>query len=238
MYRLADLNIQLKSMYSYVHNQCEAYLFPSLPNLTVSIEQRDIDLERRKSAREDARMGRQDLTYPDLYLETLAVYRKIAEALPNFDGFVFHGSAMAVEKQGYIIAAPSGTGKSTHARLWRELLGRKVLMVNDDKPIIRFKGSQPFVYGSPWDGKEELSNNISVPLKAICFLERAQENHITEINDQEALPLLVRQTYRPSAVQALQKTLALLDKLNVKKYRLYCNMDKSAAELSHRIMKG
>ena len=111
-------------------------------------------------------------------------------------------------------------------------------MVNDDKPLIRVTEDEAIVYGTPWDGKHRLSSNIAVPLKAICILERAEENHIVPITKSEALPMLIQQAYRPADPVALAKTLTLIDRLNVSFYRLSCNMDISAAVLSYNTMKG
>lgn len=239
VYRMADINIRIDSLYPFVQDQCAAYGREGPPELTVQTDARDIAYERQKSAREDARMGRPVCDHADVYLESLAVYRKIAEKLPAFGGFVFHGSAVAVDGQGYIFTAKSGTGKSTHARLWRALLGDRAVMVNDDKPVIRLMDGVPFVFGTPWDGKEHLSKNISVPLKAVCILERSPENRIRAISAHEALPTLIQQAYRPASPEALEKTMGLLDRLlrHAKLYRLGCNMDFSAAELSYHTMK-
>ena len=49
--------------------------------------------------------------------------------------------------------------------------------------------------------------------------------------------MLMQQAYRPADPAALMKTLQLIDGLNVSFYRLSCNMDISAAELSYRTMK-
>ena len=212
------------------------YRSDGIPCLAVQTTTDDIAFERERAAKEDKKEGRESIPWPDDYLETLAAYRKIAEKLPEYGGFLFHGSAIAADGQGYVFTAASGTGKSTHARLWRELLGGRAVMVNDDKPIIRMLDGVPFVFGTPWDGKEHLSQNISVPLKAICILERSLENRIREISKQEALPMLVQQAYRPFDPLALAKTVTLLDGLNVKYYRLGCNMDVSAAALSCHAM--
>ena len=167
------------------------------------------------------------------------MYRQIAEKMPAYDTVLFHGSCVAVNGEGYLFTAGSGTGKSTHAYLWRQLLGEKAVMVNDDKPLIRIReDGTAVVYGTPWDGKHRLSTNIAVPLKAVCILERAGENHIVPITKTDALPMLIRQTYRPADSAALAITLTLIDRLNVPFYRLSCNMDISAAELSYNTMKG
>ena len=208
---------------------CQFYLTDSSAQWTVQVSQQDIDLERSRADRPG---------YSDAYLETLAVYRKIAERMPAYDTFLFHGSAIAVDGAAYIFTAKSGTGKSTHARLWREMLGERAVMVNDDKPLIRVHpDGAATVYGTPWDGKHRLSSNIAVPVRAICILERAQENRIREISKAEALPMLLQQTYRPADPAALAKTLTLIDRLKVKLYRLGCNMEKEAAEVSYNAMK-
>ena len=229
-YRFADVTVCVKSLHEDVHMLCGGYAVEGQENFAIATDQRDIDFERSRADRPG---------YSDAYLETLAVYRKIAEKMPEYDTFLFHGSAIAVEGAAYIFTAKSGTGKSTHARLWREMMGSRAVMVNDDKPLIRVHpDGAATVYGTPWDGKHHLSSNIAVPLRVICILERSPENHIREITKAEAMPMLLQQAYRPADPAALAKTLALIDRLNVKLFRLGCNMDRSAAELSYNRMKG
>lgn len=238
-YRIGGRRIAIQSLFSRVHNYCQDYACEGAADLTVSVTRADIDYERERSAREDRAEGRVVREYPDAYLEELAVYRKIAEWMPGRDTFLFHGSAIAVDGVTYLFTAKSGTGKSTHARLWRELLGERAEMVNDDKPLIRVtETGEAVVYGTPWNGKHRLGSNISVPLKAICVLERSAENHIGKIDRAEALPTLLQQAYRPADPAALAKTLALIDRMKVEYYRLGCNMEIGAAELAYNTMKG
>ena len=176
--------------------------------------------------------------YLDKYLEELAVYRKIAEVMPRYDTILFHGSAVAVDGIGYLFAARSGTGKSTHTALWRDLFGERAVMVNDDKPLLHI-AEEVTVYGTPYDGKHRLSSNIAVPLKAVCILTRASENTIEPIKKNDAYPMLLGQTYRPADPVSMQKTMLLIDKLadRVRLYRLGCNMDISAAETAYNGMR-
>ena len=238
VYRFAEINIEISSVYEATHKLCQSYEVDAVPFFAIEATNLDIDFERKKAVQEDISEGHTIREYSDAYLETLAVYRKIAEKMPDYDTFLFHGSAIAVEGEAFLFTAKSGTGKSTHARLWRELLGDRAVMVNDDKPLIRVhENGAATVYGTPWDGKHRLSSNIAVPVRAICILKRARENRIREITKQEALPMLIQQAYRPADPAALTKTLMLLDRLNVKLYLLGCNMDISAAELSYHTMK-
>lgn len=230
IYRFAGINIRITSVYPDVHLLCSDYSTDEPIDYHVESTLTDIELERSKSSNSVA---------PDDYFETLAVYRKIAENLPYYDTVLFHGSAIAVDDEAFVFAAASGTGKSTHTRLWRELLGNKAIMINDDKPLIKVQtDGTAMVYGTPWDGKHHLSTNIGVPLKAICILKRAEGNSISEITKRDALPMLIQQTYRPADMDAMSKTLMLLERMKVRLYFLCCNMDISAARLSYETMKG
>ncbi len=239
VYRLAEKNIEISTLHERVHIQCAEYRFSGTPDFSVEITQEDIDREKEESAREEENEGVAIRPYSEPYLETLAVYRQIAEKMPDCDTILFHGSCVAVDGVGYLFAAGSGTGKSTHTRLWRELLGEHAVMVNDDKPLIRVNAGGATVFGTPWDGKHHLSTNTAVPLKAVCFLSRAKENRIEPAAVTQSFPLLLQQVYRPADPAALEKTLRLIDLLcrSVKLYRLGCNMSIEAAELSYHTMK-
>jgi len=169
------------------------------------------------------------------FIETLALFRTIAEQLPAHDRVLFHGSSLAIDGKGVLFTAKSGTGKSTHTRLWREVFGDRVVMVNDDKPFLHITPEGTTVYGTPWRGKHRLGSNISAPLRAICIVCRGEENRIQRATFREALPTLLQQTYMPEDPRMLQRTLALADRLSrtVPVYRLYCNMDPQAAQVAY-----
>lgn len=238
--KIADKRIAVASLHSFVQSYCRDYLTTEQADFSVRISQPDIDREREQSRQEDLKENLPVRAFPDDYLETLAIYRKIADKLPDFDTVLFHGSAIAVDGIGYLFTAKSGTGKSTHTRLWREKFGERAVMVNDDKPLIRMTKQGAAVYGTPWDGKHALSANISVPLQAVCILERSAENHITQITAKQAYNMLVQQVHKPKDPQKLLKTLQLIDRLTdkVRLYRLGCNMDIAAAEVAYNAMKG
>lgn len=204
----------------------------------IRITQSDIDFEREKSAREDIKEGIPIRHFSDAYLETLAVYRKIADYLLSCDTLLFHGSVIAVDGEGYLFTAKSGTGKSTHTRLWREYFGERAVMVNDDKPLLHITDSGVTAYGTPWDGKHRLSTNIAVPLKGICILTRDTTNHIEQAEPHAAYPMIVQQTNRSLTVDGMKQTLSLIDRmLNVVPvYRLGCNMDIEAARVAYEGM--
>ena len=239
IYRIAGKVIEVRSIYSRVHEYCRDYRFDGTPDLTVAVSQEDIGYERERERAAALLEGRQPYIPAEDSLEELAVYRKIAEGMLEYDTFLFHGSCVAVNGEGYLFTASSGTGKSTHTALWRKLLGDRAVMVNDDKPLIRADGSGVTVYGTPYNGKHRLGADIAVPLKAVCLLERAPENTIVPVTRDEAYVRLVQQTYRPAEPVLMMKTMMLIDRLadGVKLYRLGCNMDIEAAAVAYEGMK-
>ena len=240
IYKIADKIIGIVSIHSEVHELCQDYKWKGVPDFSVETKQESIEFEREKSRNEDIKEGIPIRNFSDDYLETLAVYRKIAEKMIDFDTILFHGSVIAVDGTGYLFTAKSGTGKSTHTRLWRELFGERAVMVNDDKPLIKISENGIMVHGTPWDGKHRLSTNTSVPLKAVCVLERSEDNRIEKVTADSVYNMLVQQVYRPQSPGKLLKTLKLIDVLadNAAFYRLGCNMDISAAETAYNAMKG
>ena len=238
--KMAGHRISVDAMEMHMSELFAEYLCDETPEISVSTTPEDLDLERQKSAREDALEGREPRSYPTAYLETIAIQRKITEALFAHDTLLFHGSVIAVDGEAFLITAKSGTGKSTHTRLWRELLGDRAVMVNDDKPFLQILEDGVLVHGSPWNGKHRLGSNISVPLKAICILERGEKNEIAPISAKEAVMMLMQQSCRPMDGRKMPKYLELLDGLSrrVAFYRLKCTIDPEAAKLSYETMSG
>ena len=239
-YKMADKVIEVTSIYERVHNYCKDYLTEEPADFSVTITSEDISAEKQKSDSEYAYEGKPLPNFSDALLEETAVYRKIAEKMPDYDTFVFHGSVIAVDGIGYLFTAKSGTGKSTHTRLWREYLGDRAVMVNDDKPLISVRNNSIIVYGTPYNGKHRLGYNIAVPLKAICVITRGEKNSIVRIDKQEVYAILLQQAYRPQDPLQMAKTLKLVDRMaaGVELYKLACNMDIEAAKVAFDGMKG
>ena len=231
-YKLADVPLQITSLYDEVQTMCDSYRTDEEPQLFISTTQADILSESQQSDEERRQEGLPEYHYPAPYLETLAVYRQLATQLLEHHILLMHGSVIAVDGEAYLFTARSGTGKSTHVRLWRELFGNRAVMVNDDKPLVHVSQQGATIFGTPWNGKHQLGSNISAPLKAICILTRSEKNHIEELTPQQAMQSLLQQTHLPK--EALTQALTLLGLLlkQVKLYRLGCNMNPEAAQVA------
>ena len=176
---------------------------------------------------------------PAWYIENTALHSMIAEELIRYDALLVHGSAIAADGDAYLFIASSGTGKSTHTRLWRELLQDRAWMLNDDKPLLRLQDGVVLAYGTPWDGKHHLSRNASAPLKGIARIKRSENNHIERLSEAEAFPIFYRHAFRTEDRARMQKILSIEQSIIrvVPFYSLACNMEPEAASLAFETMK-
>lgn len=231
-YKIADVVFEAGFTYAYTPKICKEYEYTGDEKPSFSIKLTPEQLAHEKSLAPD---------FPEPYLESLGVFRKLCEyVLESANGIIFHSSAIMVDGNAYLFTAPSGTGKSTHTRIWREMLGDRAVMVNDDKPIIRYVDGAFYVYGTPWNGKHGLGTNCKAKIKAICNIYQAKENKIEKAQVKDILPVLLNQTLRPQDLGGMDKLLAILSKLleSVDLYRLGCNISREAAMLSYSTMSG
>lgn len=114
-----------------------------------------------------------------------------ALATANRRTALFHAAAVSLEGKGYMFLGQSGTGKSTHARLWQKNIEGAEL-VNDDNPVVRIYDDGCIkVYGSPWSGKTPCYRNVSYPLGGIVKLNQASYNKIWRLGGVQSYAALV-----------------------------------------------
>lgn len=237
--KLADITIGISSMYEKTKESFREYLTENEPVFSLTVTDPELDREREITALN--RMIEPGKAYPQTKnaLEEQWIYHQIASNMPNYNVLLFHGSAVAVDGQAYLFAAPSGTGKSTHTRLWRQHFGDRAVMINDDRPLLKCTKNGVTVFGSPWKGKHRLGSNISVPLKAVCLLRRDTANSIAPISVEEAFPSLLKQVYRTDSISSTAKILGLLERItqSTNLYCLKCNTELEAAFISYKGMQ-
>ena len=173
------------------------------------------------------------------------LYRLAIEELPKHGSFISHAAVVEYDGLAYAFMAPSGTGKSTHIKLWMDTLGPDATVINGDKPILRIDktpASEPQIIacGSPWAGKEGWQTNTSAPLAGLCFLTRGNIDTCHRISPTEAFNSAMRQIYMPSDPVSAVSTLDFVDVLlqTVPLYQLSCTMNKTAVKASFEAMTG
>ncbi len=228
-FSIADTNIHCEVNYEYSFKYCKDYITDGPADLCITISKKDI-LDELKWQEDQAEGSR-----TEAYIESLALYRRICTELALRDTVLIHGSSLMKGGKAFLFCAPSGTGKSTHTRLWREVFGSDVVMINDDKPLVRISDNgPPMIYGTPWNGKHRLGAPVSAPLGNICFLERGESNSISPVSKKDAFQRLLQFTFRPDSPLEMASVLGTLDSIVrfADFWKLSCNMDPQAAVVS------
>lgn len=228
-YLFADFKIEIEEKFPDKKKSCDLFLTEfEESDFSFSISKEELIEESQNDIRVSG----------DAYLEFIAMNRKLAEWLPLNNAFLLHSAVFDVSGVGVAFAALSGTGKTTHMRLWKELLGEKMVVVNGDKPIVRFfddEPDMPYAYGNPWNGKEHFGRNMRTPLKHICFIERSGTNFVEKMNKADAVNLIFNQVYMPKDSIAVMNTMQLIDRLlsccNL--WKIHCNMELDAAKIAY-----
>lgn len=152
-----------------------------------------------------------------------------------------HTSVIVCHGEAVMFLGESGTGKSTHTRLWRETIEGATLL-NDDSPFIGINDGKVVAYGSPWSGKTPCYKAESYPLRAIVRLSQAPHNAIRRLRGAQAMGALLPSlppafAYDSRLEEAMIDVLsAVLGKVPV--YHLECLPDTAAAQLSHDTVFG
>jgi hypothetical protein len=154
------------------------------------------------------------------------------------NGLHVHSVALNWQGNGIVFAAPSGVGKSTHAHLWKA--NYDVSILDGDVSACRIIEGKPLVFGLPWCGTSEEYMNSSVPLKAVVFLEQADENHIIKLEKSEAVMRLISGSFLPFWSEYLMEQVfetanQLSDKVAC--FLLRCRPDREAVEMVIRCIK-
>lgn len=151
-----------------------------------------------------------------------------------------HASAINYKGDAILFSAPSKTGKSTHARMWMEKFKEDVSMINDDKPLIFLDQNKFMVSGSPFSGKQGINQNVVKPLKAIIFLEQANQDEMIRLNTTEALLRLVKNMLRPKDEETWNKLLLLMNELLAVTpiYLLNATKSMTSVTLVHQMLYG
>ena len=147
-----------------------------------------------------------------------------------------HTSCIVYQDKAVLFLGESGTGKSTHTRLWRENIEGAILL-NDDSPIIRVEGGKLWAYGSPWSGKTPCYKNERYELKACVRLSQAPHNRIVKLPALHAYGAI-----HPSCPPEFAYDSSLYNHVgsiisdllsNIPIYHMECLPDSDAALLAH-----
>lgn len=162
-------------------------------------------------------------------------------ATSQLNTIAVHTSTITYQGRNVLFLGESGTGKSTHTRLWRENIPGATLL-NDDSPILRVIDGEAWIYGSPWSGKTPCYKNERYPLAACVRLSQAPENKIRRLRLVEAYAAIHPScppdfAYDEYLYDGISRTLSQMLKV-VPCYHLACLPNAEAAQLSCQTVFG
>ena len=224
--KIVDKALEINAFNESTKKYCGNFLSEEEPDYTIIMTEEDLKNERTNSS--DGKVYVNE--------EISALYRKIANLLVEENIIVFHSSSFMVNGNAFLITARSGVGKSTHSRNLKQFIGDDFIYINDDKPMLKVEDNNVTVYGTPWNGKERISNDVSAPLRAIMFLSRGATNTYRKIvNKEEIYIKMISQIYLPKEKSKREKALKVADQLlkNVNFYEINVTKDLESAKMTY-----
>ena len=230
-YKFGDIPVEIEYRGTYFEKKAKDYITDEKPLFSIIATDEDLVYEQEHA--EDGAV------YSKPYIEYVAIYRLFCEKAIDYGVVLLHSSVVEVDGECYLFAAKSGTGKSTHTRMWREVFNDRAVMINDDKPLIKEEDGKFYAYGTPWDGKHGLSVNRRSPIKAICYIEQGEKNEIKKADVTDITHKLIAQVYRPRNKEGVIKTLDFADSMlkSIPMYEMKCTISHEAAEMAYDMMK-
>lgn len=144
----------------------------------------------------------------EAYAEYVYILEDITRCILPYRRSLFHSVAIRYNGGAFLLAGPSGIGKSTQYKNLLRLYGEKIEIINGDKPVLYFPEEGPvMVYPSPWMGKEDWGDaGLSAPLRGIVCLEQNEENNIERLSVGESvLPVYRQFLYLPESREAVNQ---------------------------------
>ena len=196
----------------------------------------DSETEIKLNIKEDfIKMKKEEIPYLSLdeheYMWTCEAFYN---ELLRHNGMMLHSSCVEKDGFAYLFSARSGTGKSTHTHLWlKNLKGTRI--INDDKPALIYDNGKWYACGTPFSGKTDENIDVKIPVRAITFLHRSEENTVKKIPPFQAVSLLIEQTIKPADRSLAENMLELADLLlrEVPVFSLGCNLQDDAAVVAY-----
>lgn len=211
--KIGELYIKINHEYDLILDMSKDYIVNDFNHIDIDLNDLDVDkylIDNRPDA-----------------AEVLAILESLASHIINYNMILVHGASIEYKGNAYLFMAPSGTGKTTHIRYWKEVL-KDVGIINGDKPLIDENG---YIYGTPFSGKERWNKPVSYKLSSLIFIVRDSYNHIEKIKTSDALQDLLNSVHLPKDNEL--KALSLVNTIfsNIPMYKMYCVNDISAAKV-------
>lgn len=183
-------------------------------------------------------VARADLKYfkvDNLFGSLLSLERRMVA----YESYILHSAYMIYRGEAILFTAPSGTGKSTQAELWRRYRGAEV--INGDRSLLQFRDGKLYADGWPVCGSSGICQKRCYPVRAIVLLEQAGENRVDRLSYRDYVLRLMREiTINYHNQMFFDQAMHFIDRLTaeVDLRRLQCDISEQAVECLHQALYG
>lgn len=163
---------------------------------------------------------------------SIAIRDALFTYFSSYGYMAIHSASILYHDKAYLFAGSSGTGKSTHTKMWEELY--QVPILNGDVTVIGMEQGEPVAYGIPWCGTSNRYLNRRVALGGIIFLSQCKHNEVDTLSYSEIIKRLIARSFNPNwDKEFVEKEFRIAEELAniVPCYRLRCMPNKEAVEI-------
>jgi len=228
--KIFKYNIEIHCRNSYSYKLCQKYICNEDAEVVIEATEQEIDymISRGIAKSEDI-------------AESRVLQDKANQFLITKGCVMMHSAVVSVDDQAYAFLALSGGGKSTQAKLWLDHFGKRAVVVSGDFPVLSFENNKAYVSGTPWNGKEGWGLNITVPLKAMFFVNKCDYNKVYKANNREIINKIFYNLLMPKDnFDQMEKYLVMVNKLieTVPAFEMDCTVSEQAVTKAYNALWG
>lgn len=175
----------------------------------------------------------------DAYIEYRCLIELTAKELLKYDCCIFHSVSFVWRGFAWLLAAPSGTGKTTQYLNWQRLFPNEITMISGDMPVLeRRNDGTIWAHPTTWNGKENIGNRISAPVAGIVILKQGTYNDIDLISPKEAImPFFSQFMVRPESEEEIFALTRIMDQMlcNIPVWKMVNTGDDASTKLLKNI---
>lgn len=219
-----------------IYDSGEKLLFATIErkeNMTIFVAEYE-----KKNGQEMQLWLRDDLYPHTLRIQAIWSAMDLPYQLLKQNVLTLHSASIDVKGETILFMAPSGTGKSTQARLWEEF--REARQLNGDKNVIFQKEGKYMAGGVPFCGTSHICENYELPLKCIVLLKQAKENRIQRLTGLMSMKAIFENCFGHQNVMECMEKITHIASLLLKEipiYELACTPDEHAIECLEKMLQ-
>lgn len=156
-------------------------------------------------------------------------YFGMEKYLVNEKAIILHSSFIVHNGEAILFTAPSGTGKSTQAELWRKYAHASI--INGDRSVLMVEDGTVYAYGLPFCGTSEIDKNMFTKVKAIVYLQQWSKNNAIKISKKESIKKIISETTKNLWNQEnIDKVVEVVENIaeNIEMYEYHCTKYEDA----------